>query len=155
MTRKIQDLSPKEVLALAVAIERSNAKALHNFAQMFEGYDKKVSELFEEMSVEELSHEKILLQLFQDRFKEPVPVLDRFDVEDVVEAYDLDDSEHLIFDSLKAKQVYQLAYEAENRAKTFYQRAMLSVQDKDLAETFRKLASLETEHAAWLEEKRK
>ena len=104
---------------------------------------------------EELSHEKILLQLFQDRFKEPVPVLDRFDVEDVVEAYDLDDSEHLIFDSLKAKQVYQLAYEAENRAKTFYQRAMLSVQDKDLAETFRKLASLETEHAAWLEEKRK
>lgn len=155
MTKKIQDLSPKEVLALAISIEQSNGKALHNFAEMFEGYDKKVSKLFEEMSVEENNHEKLLQQMFQQKFKGPVPTVDRFDIEEVVEAYDFDDSEHLIFDSLKAKQVYQLAYEAENRAKSFYEKAAKTVKDKELADLFKKLVSFESDHAAWLEDKRK
>lgn len=155
MTKKIQNLSPKEVLGLAIAVEQSNGKALRNFAEMFEGYDSEVSKLFREMSDEENKHEELLQQMFQRKFKEPVPTVDPFDIEEVVEAYDFDDSEHLIFDSLRAKQVYQLAYEAENRAKRFYEEAAKTVKDKELGDLFKKLVSFESDHAAWLEEKRK
>jgi rubrerythrin len=86
-------------------------------------------------------------------YKGPVPELTNFDVEEVVEAFDMDDSEHLIFDSLKAKQVYQLAYEAEKRAKSFYEKAMKTVKDKEIAALFKELAALEGDHAAWLEDK--
>ncbi len=153
MKRKLQDLSPKEVLALAISIERSNQKALHNFSEMFDGYDDEVSRNFEEMSQEESSHEELLQSKFQKLFKGPVPEVDNFDVEEVVEAFDMDDSEHLIFDSLKAKQVYQLAYEAEKRAKSFYEKAMKTVNDKELASLFKDLAALEGDHASWLEKK--
>ncbi|HEY5037986.1 MAG TPA: ferritin family protein [bacterium] len=151
MTRKLEELTPKEVLALAISIEQSNGKALHNFAEMFDGYDQEVSKNFEEMSVEEGHHEQLLLQKFKKLFKGPIPEITNFDVEEVVEAIDLDDSEHLIFDSLKAKQVYQLAYEAEKRARSFYEKAMKTVKNKELASLFKELAEMEGDHATWLE----
>ena len=153
MTRKLEDLSPKEMLALAISIEQSNQKALHNFSEMFNGYDDEVSKNFAEMSVEEGRHEQILLAKFKKMFKGPVPEISNFDVEEVVEAIDFDDSEHLIFDSLKAKQVYQLAYEAEKRAKAFYEKAMKSVKNKEMAVLFKELAAMEGDHAKWLENK--
>jgi erythrin-vacuolar iron transport family protein len=153
MTRKLEDLSPKEMLALAISIEQSNQKTLHNFSEMFDGYDEEVSKNFEEMSVEEGHHEQLLLKKFKDMFKGPIPEITNFDVEEVVEAVDFDDSEHLIFDSLKAKQVYQLAYEAEKRARTFYEKAMKSVKNKEMASLFKELAAMEGDHAKWLENK--
>src|SRR5579859_7063230 len=153
MTRKLQDLSPKEVLSLAIYIEQSNQKALRNFSEMFDGYDDKVSKNFEEMAVEEGRHEEILQQKFKKMFKGSVPEVTNFEVDEVVEAFDMDDSEHLIFDSLKAKHVYQLAYEAEKRAKNFYEKAAQTVKDKEIAAKFKDLAALEGDHAAWLEDK--
>jgi erythrin-vacuolar iron transport family protein len=153
MKRKLQDLSPKEMLALAISIEQSNQKALHNFAEMFEGYDDEVSRNFEEMSVEETRHEEILQQKFRKMFKGPVPEITNFDIDEVIEAIDLEDSEVLIFDSLTAKQVYRLAYEAEKKARSFYERAVKTVQSKELAALFMELAAMEGDHAAWLEDK--
>jgi rubrerythrin len=155
VTKQIKDFLPAEVLALAISIEQSNHKALHNFSQMFEGYDDAVSKNFEEMAREEAEHEKLLREKFKQLFKGPVPEIDKFDVEEVVEAFDLDDSEHLIFDSLKAKKVYQLVWDSEKRAKSFYEKASQSVKDKDLASLFKELAAMEGEHAQWLENKLK
>ncbi len=153
MTRKIQDLSPKEVLALAISIEQSNRKTLHNFSVMFEGYDKEVSKNFEEMSVEESRHEVLLQQLFNKKFGGRIPEISPFELEETVEAIDMDDSEHLIFDSLKAKQVYQLAWEAEKRASNFYEKAMKTVKDIELVKLFNTLADMEKDHASWLDKK--
>jgi rubrerythrin len=151
MTKKIQDLTPKEVLALAISIEQSNSKALGNFSHMFEGYDDEVSRQFGEMAHEEDKHEFLLTQRFKKMFEGPVPVVSNFDVEEVVEAFDLDDSEHLIFDSLKVKKVYQLVLESEERAKSFYQKASKAMKDHVLKNLFQALAEMEGDHAEWLE----
>lgn len=153
MTRKIEELAPKEVLALAISIEQANQKALRNFSEMFEGYDTEVSRNFEEMAVEEASHEEMLQQMFKKKYKGTAPKVDSFDIEGVVEAVDLDDSEFLIFDSFKAQQVYQTCWEAERRAKEFYLKAMKSVKDVELVKLFNRLAEMEEEHAGWLEKK--
>ena len=155
MKRKLQELSGQEVLALAISVEKSNQKALLNYSAMFDGYDHEVSLNFAELASEENHHEDLLLQQYKKTFKGTPPVMDPMDVEEVVEALDFDDSEHLIFDSLKAKKVFQLAYEAEVRAVNFYTQAQQIVKDKDLAALFKKLAAMEGDHAGWLEDKLK
>ena len=153
MTRRIEELEPKEVLALAISIEQANQKALRNFSEMFEGYDKEVSRNFEEMALEEGRHEEMLQQMFKKKYRGPAPQIDSFDIEGVVEAVDLEDSEFLIFDSFKAQQVYQASWVAEKRAREFYLKAMKSVKDVELAHLFNSLADMEEEHADWLEKK--
>ncbi len=153
MKRKLQELSAKEVLGLAISIENSNQKALLNYSGMFHGYDDQVSKNFAELASEENLHRELLLKQYKKSYKGAPPKMDPFDVEEVVEALDFDDSEHLIFDSLKAKKVFQLAHEAETRAVNFYKRAQKAVKNKDLVALFKKLAAMEGEHASWLEDK--
>lgn len=153
MTRKLEELSPKEILAVAISVEQNNQKTLRNFSEMFEGYDEEVSKNFEEMAKEEASHEEFLNQKFKKMFKGPVPAMTPHDVEEVIEAIDLDDSEFLIFDSLKARQVYQLAWETEKKAREFYEKASKTVKDHVLKNLFKELAEMEKEHAGWLDQK--
>jgi rubrerythrin len=75
------------------------------------------------------------------------------DISDVVEAVDLDDGEHLIFDTLKPRRVYELALQAELGAQEFYRRAIARAGDATLAALYRELAEMETGHASFLEEK--
>lgn len=153
MTRKISELSSKEVLALAIHIEVANKNRLRNFAHAFTGYDDDVEQKFNELAEEEGMHESWLQQKFKKMFKGPVPKVGEFDVEEVVEAVEWDDSEHLIFDSLKAENVYRLALDAENGARNFYQVAVKTVKDKSLIKLFKELAGMEDDHVGWLKKK--
>lgn len=150
MTRKISELSPKEVLALAIHIEQANKKRLLNFANAFTGYDDQVEKKFNELAEEEGLHEAWLQQKFKKMFKGSVPKVTEFDVEEVVEAVEWDDSEHQIFDSLKAENVFRLALDAENAARNFYQVAIRTVKDKSLTKLFKELAGMENDHVEWL-----
>ncbi|GEM_PF-3421095 len=153
MTRRIEELEPKEILALAISIEQANQKALRNFSEMFDGYNQEVSRNFGEMAEEEGRHEELLQQMYKKKYKGPAPNIDSFDIEGVVEAVDLDDSEFLIFDSFKAQQVYQASWEAERRAREFYLKAVKNVKDAEMANLFNTLADMEGDHADWLEKK--
>jgi rubrerythrin len=151
MTRKIKDLSPKEVLALAIHVEQANGRRLRNFAHAFDGYDQVVADKFNELAAEEDLHEKWLQEKYKKMFKDPLPDVREFDVEEVVEAVEWDDSEHMIFDSLKAENVFQLALNAETGARGFYlQAAQVVAKDKELAKLFQELSGMEDEHVGWL-----
>ena len=147
MKHSIQDLTPKEVLALAITIEQANQKSLHYFSEMFDGTDDQVSRNFEEMSVEESYHEEILRRKFRKIFKGPIPEISQFDVEETAEIISPEESNSITFDKLKANQVYPLAYEMEKRAKAFYEGAMQSVKDEELSNLFKELATMEGDHA--------
>ncbi|HJT24874.1 MAG TPA: ferritin family protein [bacterium] len=153
MTRKINELSPKEILALAIHIEQANKNRLRNFAHAFSGYDQEVEGKFNELAEEEGFHEAWLQQKFEKMFKGPVPKVTEFDVEEVVEAVEWDDSEHQIFDSLKAENVYRLALDAENGARNFYQVAIKTVKEKSLVKLFKELAGMENDHVEWLKKR--
>lgn len=153
MTRAFGSLSTAEVLALAVHIERANADRFRAFADVFQGYDDTVSARFEEQAREEEEHEALLRARFRDTFGENVPALHEEDVEGVIESVDIDDAEHLIFDSLQQEHVYELAEQAEQRAQQFYERATACAQDPGLAALYRELAEMESGHSAWIAEK--
>lgn len=153
MSRTLETLSPKEVLALAIHVEQSNSRRFRAFAEVFQGYDPEVAQRFEELAVEEDHHEQLLDAQFRKSFGGTLPPLDQVDISDVVEAVDLDDGEHLIFDTLKPRRVYELALQAELGAQEFYRRAIAKAGDATLAALYRELAEMETGHASFLEEK--
>lgn len=154
MTRKIKDLSPEEILALAIHVEQANGRRLRNFAHAFDGYDQAVADKFTDLASEEDLHEKWLQEKFKKMFKGPLPEVREFDVEEVIEAVEWDDSEHQIFDSLKADDVFKLALNAETSARTFYEKAALAVRkDKELTKLFKELSGMEDDHAVWLKKR--
>jgi rubrerythrin len=153
MTRKIQELSPKEVLALAIHVEQANGRRLTHFADAFDGYDNEVAAKFRELAEEERQHEVWLTHKFQRRFKGPIPDVREFDVEEVIEAVEWDDSEHQIFDSLNADEVFKLALAAEDQAQAFYKKAATIKGDKSLILLFRQLSEMEKDHAGWLKKR--
>jgi rubrerythrin len=155
MARAFKDLSPKEVLALAVGVERANTERFRAFAGMFRGYDEAVAERFEELAREEEEHERLLLEQFQRRFGQEMPAIDETDVRGVIESPDMDDGEHLIFGSLNPVMVYQLALQAEVGAQEFYRRAADGATDPALSSLYKELADMEDDHRSWLEERLK
>jgi rubrerythrin len=153
MSRPIESLSPQEVLALAIEIERANTLRFSAFANVFRGYDTAVADRFEELAREEEDHEARLVQHFRDQFGQEIPHVKESEVQGVIESPDLDDPEALIFDSVPPEHVYHLALKAEQGARAFYRKAASATADAGLASLFWALASLENDHVAWLEEK--
>jgi rubrerythrin len=153
MSRTLETLSPKEVLALAIHVEQANATRFRTFADVFQGYDAEVANRFLELAAEEDHHEALLAAQFQKSFGGSLPPLEQVDISDVVEAVDLDDGEPLIFDTLKPRHVYELALKAELGAQDFYRKAIAKAGDPALAALYRELAEMETGHASFLEEK--
>ncbi|HUO56790.1 MAG TPA: ferritin family protein [bacterium] len=150
MKRKIQDLSPQELFALAIFIEQTNQKILREYAEAFDGYDEEVAKNFEEMSEEESRHEEFLRQKYGKMFKEPIPPLRNFDVDEVVGSVGLEGlGGH--FGSYQANQILQMARLAEQKAKQFYVDASKTVKDHVLANIFHEFAEMEGDHAEWLE----
>lgn len=68
----------------------------------------------------------------------------------VIESPDLDDGENLLFGSLSARRVYELALAAELHASAFYQRAIDATQDPDLEKIYHELGGIVDEHVVWL-----
>lgn len=153
MSRPIESLSAQEVLALAIEVERANARRFRAFGDAFRGYDAEVAGRFEELAREEEDHGAMLTRRFQEQFSESIPDVRETDVQGVVESVDLDDPEALIFDSTPPEHVYHLALKAEEGARAFYGKAAAAAKDPDLAALFWALASVEGEHVRWLQKK--
>lgn len=155
MKTKIQELSPKEVLSLAIFVERSNYHSLNAFAQFFEGNDEyEIAARFKELAQEELGHEKLLTRRYEELFGggTPEPVDFQFgDGERDALLNVFRDKQNGFFD--KARKVYELALIGEKRARDFYQEAADTATLKELKLLFSQLVLMEENHSYWLEEK--
>jgi rubrerythrin len=151
--RSFKDLSPREVLALAIHVERANARKFRAFADAFRGHQDTVADRFDELAVEEENHEATLRRTFEEQFDADIPKVEEADVAEVIESPDLDDAETFIFDSMAPQRVYELALDAEEGARRFYQRAAEAASDQKLAELYRTLSDSEDDHVKWLRAK--
>ena len=155
MKRNLQDLTPQEVLSLAIGIERSNYHSLKAFSQFFEGRDDyDIAFRFRELANEELDHEAALKRRYHEMFGEEAPETVDFDFEDGEKTALLNPfagQDRSYFD--KARKIYELALIGENRAREFYQKAAETVAQPELSLLFKQLAIMEDNHGGWLEEK--
>lgn len=155
MKRRFEDLSPEEVLALAIDVEQRNAERFETLADLYADYDAEVQELFLRLRDEERAHAARLEEAWSRRYgNAPKPQLGEEDVRGVVEAVDLEHGEHAIFDDLKVEDALGLARRAEEAAQAFYRRAATASRDDSLRGLYEELADFEAEHISAVDAQR-
>ena len=140
--RSFESLSEREVLSLAIALEEEDAKVYDNFAEgLRENYPAQAAK-FDEIRREEDGHRQRLLQLFQSRFGEHLPLVRREDVRGFVKRRPVWLERPL---SLKAarKQAQYMELETER----FYEVSARRATDAGIRQLLGDLAAEERHHA--------
>jgi rubrerythrin len=135
-------LSEREILSLAIALEEEDAKVYDNFAEgLRENYPAQ-AEKFDEMRRDEDGHHRRLLELFQSRFGEHLPLVRREDVRGFIKRRPIWLERPL---SLKAarKQAQYMELETER----FYEVSARHATDEGIRKLLGDLAAEERHHA--------
>lgn len=152
MVRKsIGDLTPEEVLMVGIDVEESNGTRLRTFAGLFGDYAPEAAELFAEMAAEEDEHRDRLAELYRQRHGELRRTIGQDEVLEVIESHDLDDAEHLVFDTITMRRALEMVLAAELQAQAFYRQARENTSEPELQELFTQLSEFEADHVQGIE----
>jgi rubrerythrin len=143
MKRSFKDLSPAEVLALAISLEEEDSRILLEFARLLRpNYPKAAAEL-DVMRGEEDGHRHRLVDVFRRRHGEEIPLLQREDIKGFVRR-----------DPISSIQPWDVArirsYVALMELETgrFYSKAAAATSDAELRQLLGDLAEEERHHEA-------
>ena len=143
MKRRFKDLSPSEVLALAISLEEEDARILSEFARLLRpNYPKAAVEL-DEMRIEEDGHRHRLVDLFRRRFGEEIPLIGRDDVKGFVRRNALSSAQPWDVQRIR-RQVALMELETLR----FYTAAAASATDAETRQLLGDLADAERGHEA-------
>ena len=78
--RKFDDLSEREILALAISNEEEDARVFADFADGLHDDYPASAKVFDEMAAEENGHRRRLIDLFVSKFGDHIPLVRRQDI---------------------------------------------------------------------------
>jgi rubrerythrin len=143
MKRRFKDLSPPEVLALAVSLEEEDAKILQEFARVLRPNYPKASAELDAMRQEEDGHRHRLVELFRSRFGEEIPLLRREDIQGFVRRDPISSVQPWDVQRIR-RQVALMELETQR----FYTRAAETATDAQTRQLLGDLAEEERHHEA-------
>jgi len=83
--KNFNDLSEREVLALAISLEEEDERVYADFAEGLKDHYPASGSLFDAMRSEESSHRRRLIELYREKFGEHIPLIWRQDVKGFVQ----------------------------------------------------------------------
>src|SRR5438477_2330864 len=140
--RPFEELSEKEILALAISQEEEDARIYEDFADGLEENYPEQAEKFRAMRREEDGHRHRLLELYKKRFGSHVPLIRRQDVRGFVNRRPV-----WLVRPLGLKAVQKTAEGMELETKRFYEVAARRTQDAGIRQLLGDLAEEERNHA--------
>ena len=146
MAKNFSDLTEQELLALAISLEEEDARIYDEFAQGLRESYPETAKMFSAMADEETGHRHRLLDLYQRRFGERLPLIRRQDVRGFVERQPVWLSRPLGLDTVRAQ-----AELMEAETKRFYARAAHRTEDVSMRQLLGDLAAEERRHEAQAE----
>lgn len=149
MKRSLAELSPQEILTVAIWIEERNARIYENYAEMFGWYELDAARVFREMAHEEREHGRRLAALYAERYGEATCSLTDADIRELIEAPLFEDGEALIYNRASRREALDVGLQAERRARAFYAELVERTEDPALRALFGELAHIESEHEAF------
>src|SRR6059058_4549671 len=78
--RTFESLTEREILALAISLEEEDERVYADFAEGLRQDFPASTAVFEEMRKEESGHRRRLIELYQEKFGEHIPLIRRQDV---------------------------------------------------------------------------
>jgi rubrerythrin len=139
--RDFNSLTEREILALAISLEEEDERIYADFADGLREEFPGTAAVFEGMQQEESSHRRRLIELFQSRFGEHIPLIRRHDVRGFVVRKPIWLVRPLNLDKVRAQ---ASAFEVESRR--FYERASALAQDAGIRQLLDDLAQEERTH---------
>lgn len=141
--KNFSDLTEKELLALAIALEEEDSRIYDEFAHGLADNYPDTAKLFRAMASEESGHRHRLLELFQAQFGDHIPLIRRQDAKGFVERKPVWLTRPLGLDTVRRQ-----AELMEAETKRFYTRAAERSQDTAIRQLLGDLAEEERRHEA-------
>src|SRR6476469_10498995 len=116
--KRFADLSEQEVLALAISNETEDNRIYRSFADGLRGSYPDTATMYDKMAAEEIGHHDMLLDLYQQKFGEFLPLIRRQDVKGFVARRAIWLNRPLAIDATR-----KFAEEMEYETARFYRRA--------------------------------
>ena len=139
--RSFDSLQAKEILALAIAAEEEDAHRYRDIADRLRGDYPSSAHVFDEMAVEEDQHRRSLIDLFQNKFGDHIPLIRREDVSGFVRHKPVWTLQPLTLDLVRRE-----AETMEFQAARFYRAAAARASDPDIRKLLGDLAAAEDSH---------
>ena len=141
MARNFDSLSEREMLALAIGLEETDARIYGDFAEGLEESYPGSAEVFLKMREEEVNHRRRLFEMYRSKFGEHIPLIRREDVKGFVKRRPVWMIRPL---GLEAVRKQASAMEAETRQ--FYASAARRISDAGVRQLLDELAEEEKVH---------
>ena len=141
--KRFKDLTEQEILALAVQLEEEDGRVYSDFAEGLRDTYPPTAKMFEEMHAEESSHRHSLIDLYQQRFGNHIPLIRRQDVKGFVER-----RPEWLVRPLGLNTVRKQAEIVELETQRFYERALEHISDAPTRKLLGDLAEIERQHYA-------
>jgi rubrerythrin len=141
--KRFKDLSEKEILALAIQLEEEDARVYSDFADGLRDTYASTAKMFEDMQAEESRHRQSLIDLYQQRFGNHIPLIRRQDVKGFVER-----RPEWLVRPLGIDKVRKQAEIMELETERFYERALQQISDASTRKLLGDLAEIERQHYA-------
>jgi erythrin-vacuolar iron transport family protein len=139
--KKFHELTEREVLALAIALEEEDERVYADFAEGLRQDYPASAAMFEGMREEESGHRRRLIELFRERFGEHIPLIRRQDVRGFVDRPAL-----WLARPLRIEAVRKEASTMEVETRRFYEKAAARTQDAGVRQLLDDLINEERAH---------
>jgi rubrerythrin len=147
MAKNFKDLSEAEILALAISNEEMDGRIYADFAARLKDNYPATAEVFKEMEAEEDTHRRRLIDEFQRRFGEHIPLIRREDVKGFINRKPV-----WLVRTLGIDTVRHYAESMEIETQRFYERAADNVSDASTRKLLGDLAQAERKHVQLADE---
>jgi rubrerythrin len=141
MKRRFKDLTPAEVLALAISLEEEDARIYQEYARVLRPNFPEVAAKLDQMRLVENNHRHRLIELFQSKFGQEIPLIGRQDVRGFVNR-----PSPYSFRQLTPQEVRKRVDAMEAETERFYNRAAQTVTDAEMRQLLGDLAEEERHH---------
>jgi rubrerythrin len=139
--RGFESLSEREILALAISLEEEDERVYADFAEGLRENFPATAAIFEGMRQEESGHRRRLIELFQKKFGDHIPLIRRQDVRGFVTRKPV-----WLIRPLGLETVRSAAASMEVETRQFYEKAAARTQDAHVRQLLDDLAQEERSH---------
>ena len=139
--RKFDDLSEREILALAIGAEEEDGRIYADFADGLRDSYPSSARVFEEMAAEENEHRRSLIDLYVTKFGEHIPLVRRQDVRGFTTRKPIWQVRPLGIEAVRGR-----VREMEQDSGRFYLLALARTTDASVRKLLGDLAEAETRH---------
>src|SRR6201997_3161676 len=139
--KSFDELTEREVLALAISLEEEDERVYADFAEGLRQDFPASASVFDGMRDEEMGHRRRLIELYRQKFGEHIPLIRRQDVRGFVQRKPV-----WLVQPLGLDTVHKTASAMEVETRRFYEKSAARAQDASIRQLLDDLAQEERSH---------